>query len=90
MKTPRPGTGPDVGEGSGLSSASLVPPASPRNGHSRGGTGFHHGLACCQFGLIIIKRGTQGEERVSGDGRRVQVMLPGDEAGGQESGWEEV
>lgn len=47
-------------------------------------------LLVAKFGLIIIKRGTQGEERVSGDGRRVQVMLPGDEAGGQESGWEEV
>lgn len=37
-----------MGEGSGLSSASLVPPASPRNGHSRGGRGFSHGLAYCQ------------------------------------------
>lgn len=78
MKTPRPGTGPDVGEGSGLSSASLVPPASPRNGHSRGGAGFSHGLACCQVWGDNHQerdaRGGEGEWRL-GD---AQVTLPGD------------
>ena len=70
MKTPRPGAGPDVGEGSGLSSASLVPPASPQNGHSRGGTGFAHGLACFQVWGDNHQerdaRGGEGEWRLGG------------------------
>ena len=54
------------------------------------------GLLAARFGVIIIKRGTQGEGRVSGDWETLRSRFLETfqwrcrEAGGQESSWEEV
>lgn len=58
IEDPRPRAGPDVGRGSGLSSATLMP-LPPPEWALQGRQALPTGLLVAKFGVIVIKRGTQ-------------------------------